>query len=344
MILAALRKLTVGEQLHEEEIFEIIGGIRSGEITDVQIAGFLVALLMKGPTIREVASIARAMRANCEQIFPKVQGELIDTCGTGGGRPTFNCSTTVALVAAAAGIPVATHGSRSLSSSSGSADVLEKLGVAIDLSPQQAEKLIETAGIGFLYAPNFHPVMHKVLPPEMALGIKTIFYTIIGPLINPADARRHILGVYKSELVSMVADILVELQFQHALVVHGLDGLDEVSVIGKTSVAEVKNGWAKKYEIMPSDLGLPCYTYEELSGGNPEQNAELVCAILAGEEGGARRDMVRANAAAALLVGGKVADLREGAKLAAELIDSGAARKKLDQLIAESNWIAAAGG
>jgi anthranilate phosphoribosyltransferase len=344
MIRAALRKLTVGEQLHEEEIFAIIGGIRGGEITEVQIAGFLVALLMKGPTIREVASIARAMRANCEQISPQVQGELIDTCGTGGGRTTFNCSTTVALVAAAAGIPVAKHGSRSLSSSSGSADVLEKLGVAINLSPKQAEKLIETAGIGFLYAPNFHPVMHKVLPPEMALGIKTIFYTIIGPLINPADAKRHILGVYKPELVAMVADILVELQFQHALVVHGLDGLDEISVIGTTSVAEVKDGWAKKYEIVPSDFGLPCYTYEELAGGDPQQNAELVCAILAGKEGGARRDMVLANAAAAILVGGKVADLRAGAKLAAELIDSGAARKKLDQLIAESSRIAAVGG
>jgi anthranilate phosphoribosyltransferase len=343
MIRAALRRLTVGEQLHEEEIFEIIGGIREGRITDIQIAGFLVALLMKGPTIREVASIARAMRANCEQISPKVDGELIDTCGTGGGRTTFNCSTAVSIVAAAAGIPVAKHGSRSLSSSSGSADVLEKLGVAIDLSPKQAEKLIELAGIGFLYAPNFHPVMHKVLPPEMALGIKTIFYTIIGPLINPADAKRHVLGVYKSELVAMVADILVELQFKHALVVHGLDGLDEISVIGKTSVAEVKDGWAKKYEVVPSDLGLPRYTYEELAGGSPQENADLLRAILAGKERGARRDMVLANAAGALVVGEKVENLRSGVKLAAELIDSGAAQRKLDQLVLESNRLASAG-
>lgn len=344
MIRAALRKLTVGEQLNEEDVFGVIGGVRRGEITDVQIAGFLVALLMKGPTIREVASIARAMHANCAQISPQVQGELIDTCGTGGGRTTFNCSTTVALVAAAAGIPVAKHGSRSLSSSSGSADVLEKLGVAIDLTPPQAEKLIEAAGIGFLYAPNFHPVMHKVLPPEMALGIKTIFYTIIGPLINPAHARRHVLGVYRPELVSMVADVLVELDFRHALVVHGLDGLDEISVIGKTSAAEVKDGWAKKYELDPGDFGLPRYTYEELAGGDAQQNADLVRAILAGQERGARRDMVLANAAAALLVGGKAADLRTGAKLAAEVIDSGAARQKLDQLISESNRIASGGG
>jgi len=334
MIQAALRRLTIGEQLPEEEIFQIISGIRQGEITDVQIAGFLVALLMKGPTIREVASIARAMRANCEQISPRVNGELLDTCGTGGGRTTFNCSTAVSIVAAAAGIPVAKHGSRSLSSSSGSADVLEKLGVAIDLSPKQAERLLETVGIAFLYAPNFHPVMHKVLPPEMALGIKTIFYTVIGPLINPADARRHILGVYRPELVAMVADILVE-------VVHGLDGLDEISVIGKTSVAEVKDGWAKKYEVVPSDLGLPRYTYEELSGGSPQENADIVTAILSGDEKGARRDMVLANSAAALLVGGKVGDLRSGVKLAAEMIDSGAAGQKLAELVRHSNRIAA---
>jgi len=196
-------------------------------------------------------------------------------------------------------------------------------------------------GIACLYAPNFHPVMHKVLPPEMALGIKTIFYTVIGPLINPADARRHILGVYRPELVAMVADILVELQFHHALVVHGLDGLDEISVIGKTSVAEVKDGWAKKYEVVPSDLGLPRYTYEELAGGSPQENADIVTAILSGDEKGARRDMVLANSAAALLVGGKVGDLRSGVKLAAEMIDSGAAGQKLAELVRHSNRIAA---
>lgn len=342
MIRVALRKLTIGEHLQEEDIFGVIRGIREGEITDVQIAGFLVALLMKGPTIKEVASIARAMRANCEQITPAVEGDLMDTCGTGGGQTTFNCSTTVALVAAAAGIPVAKHGSRSLASSSGSANVLERLGVAIDLAPRQAETLIEQTGICFLHAPNFHPVMHRVLPPELSLGIKTIFYTIIGPLVNPANARRHLLGVYKPELVTMVADILVELGFQHALVVHGLDGLDEISVIGKTSVAEVKDGWAKKYELTPADFGLRTYSYDELVGGDPQQNADLLRAILAGTEGGARRDMVIANAAGALLVGGKAGSLREGAALAAELIDSGAALRKLDQLVAASNRIAEA--
>jgi len=342
MLQSVLRKLTAQEHLTEEEIFGIIGGIRSGEITDVQIAGFLVALLMKGPTIKEVASIARAMRANCEQIKPKVDGPLTDTCGTGGGRTTFNCSTAVAIVAAAGGAVVAKHGSRSLASLSGSADVLEALGVAIDLTPKQAEKLIETAGISFLYAPNFHPVMHKVLPPEMALGIKTIFYTIIGPLINPADAKRHILGVYRPELVEMVSDILVELQFEHALVVHGLDTLDEISVIGKSSVAEVKAGWARKSEIRPEDMGLPRYTYEELAGGTPEQNAAILRGILSGEEKGARRDMVLANAAGALMVSGKVDNLRDGVQLAAELIANGAAMKKLEQLVAESNRIAKA--
>ena len=342
MIQSTLRKLTVGEHLPEEEIFSIIGGIRSGDVTDVQIAGFLVGLLMKGPTTREVASIARAMRANCEQITPNVPGHLIDTCGTGGGRTTFNCSSAVALVAAAAGIPVAKHGSRSLSSLSGSADVLEKLGVAIDLTPAQASKLIEEAGISFLYAPNFHPVMLKVLPAEMALGIKTIFYTIIGPLINPAGARRHIMGVYRPDLVEMVADVLVQLEFEHALVVHGLDTLDEISVIGKTSVAEVRDGWARKYELRPEDIGLPRYTYEDLLGGTPEENASIVRAIIAGEEKGARRDMVLANAGAALLVGGKVEELRAGVDLARELIDSGEALRKLEQFIAASNRVAQA--
>jgi anthranilate phosphoribosyltransferase len=332
----------VGEHLPEEEIFSIIGGIRNGDVTDVQIAGFLVGLLMKGPTTREVASIARAMRANCEQITPNVPGHLIDTCGTGGGRTTFNCSSAVALVAAAAGIPVAKHGSRSLSSLSGSADVLEKLGVAIDLTPAQASKLIEDAGISFLYAPNFHPVMLKVLPAEMALGIKTIFYTIIGPLINPAGARRHIMGVYRPELVEMVADVLVQLEFEHALVVHGLDTLDEISVIGKTSVAEVRDGWARKYELRPEDVGLPRYTYDDLLGGTPDENAAIVRAIIAGEEKGARRDMVLANAGAAMLVGGKVEDLRAGVDLAREMIDSGEALRKLEQFIAASNRIAQA--
>lgn len=342
MIQSTLRKLTVGEHLPEEEIFSIIGGIRNGDVTDVQIAGFLVGLLMKGPTTREVASIARAMRANCEQITPNVPGHLIDTCGTGGGRTTFNCSSAVALVAAAAGIPVAKHGSRSLSSLSGSADVLEKLGVAIDLTPAQASKLIEDAGISFLYAPNFHPVMLKVLPAEMALGIKTIFYTIIGPLINPAGARRHIMGVYRPELVEMVADVLVQLEFEHALVVHGLDTLDEISVIGKTSVAEVRDGWARKYELRPEDIGLPRYTYDDLLGGTPEQNATIVRAIIAGEEKGARRDMVLANAGAAMLVGGKVEELRAGVDLARQMIDSGEALRKLEQFIAVSNRIAQA--
>lgn len=342
MIQSTLRKLTVGEHLPEDEIFSIVGGIKNGDVTDVQIAGFLVGLLMKGPTTREVASIARAMRANCEQITPNVVGHLIDTCGTGGGRTTFNCSSAVAVVAAAAGIPVAKHGSRSFASLSGSADVLEKLGVAIDLTPAQASKLIEEAGISFLYAPNFHPVMLKVLPAEMALGIKTIFYTVIGPLINPAGARRHIMGVYRPDLVEMVADVLVQLDFEHALVVHGLDTLDEISVIGKTSVAEVRDGWARKYELRPEDIGLPRYTYEDLLGGTPEENAAIVSAIIAGEEKGARRDMVLANAGAAMLVGGKAEDLRAGVELAREMIDSGEALRKLEQFIAASNRIAQA--
>ena len=191
-----MTKITTGQKLTEEEIFALIAAINQGEVSDVQIAGFQVGLLMKGTGLEELSAFAKAMRANCVPLRPHAAAELMDTCGTGGGLSTFNISTATALVAAAAGIPVAKHGSRSISSLSGSADVLEALGVNIQLTPRQAERLIEDIGIAFIYAPLFHPVMCKVLPPETELGIKTIFYTIIGPLINPAFAPRHLLGVY----------------------------------------------------------------------------------------------------------------------------------------------------
>jgi anthranilate phosphoribosyltransferase len=208
-----LRKLTAGENLTAEEAYNLIVAIKNDQLSSVQIAGFQVALLMKGPTLEEITAIAKAMRDNCETISPQVDSELLDTCGTGGGLSTFNISTAVAIVAAAAGIPVAKHGSRSISSLSGSADVLEALGVEINLLPRDVEKLIEEIGIAFIYAPLFHPVMHKVLTPEQELGIKTIFYTIIGPLINPARATRHILGVYKAELLDIVAQIALSLGY-----------------------------------------------------------------------------------------------------------------------------------
>ena len=252
-----LQRLTQRQDLTPEQAYDVIRAIHAGEVSDVQIAGFLVSLLMKGPTVTEIAAIARAMRDHCDRIMPRVAGPLIDTCGTGGGLSTFNISTGVAIVAAGAGIAVAKHGSRSISSKSGSADVLEALGVEINLGPREVERLISDVGIGFMYAPLFHPVMHRVLPPEQALGIKTIFYTIIGPLINPAGVKRHILGVYRPELVDVVAQVAARLDYDHTLIVHGLDGLDEISLLGPTRIAEVKGREIRTFEVTPEDFGFP---------------------------------------------------------------------------------------
>lgn len=294
---------------------------------------------MKGPTVSEIAAIARAMRDHCDRIEPTVSGELIDTCGTGGGLSTFNISTAVSIVAAAAGIPVAKHGSRSISSLSGSADVLEALGVEINLSPSSVEKLISDVGIGFMYAPLFHPVMHKVLPPEQALGIKTIFYTIIGPLINPAGANRHILGVYQPGLVDVVSDVASQLDYDHALVVHGLDGLDEISLLGPTQIAEVKNGTVTKYQVAPEDFGFERVTLEEIKTGEPAVNAQILQDIFAGRERGPKRNAVVLNAAGALVVGGKAGDLHEGVRLAEQVIDEGKAQAKLQELVTASQQL-----
>lgn len=336
MITNVLGKLTAREDLTFDEAYSLINAIRNDELSDVQIAGFQVALLMKGPTLTEITAIAQAMRDNCIPLEPKVSDELMDTCGTGGGLSTFNISTAVALVAAAAGIPVAKHGSRSISSLSGSADVLEALGVEINLSARAAEKLIEDIGIAFIYAPLFHPVMHKVLPPEQELGIKTIFYTIIGPLINPARATRHILGVYKPELLDDVAQIALSLGYTRGLFVHGLDGLDEISLLGKTLINEIKDGAITSYEIAPEDFGLNRCTLEEIATGTPEVNAGVIRDVFSGNNRGPRRDAIIINAAGALYIGGKADSFAEGIKLAGEIIDSGAARAKLEQLIAAS--------
>lgn len=332
-----ITKVTTHQELDEKEIFDLIGAIRKDEITDVQIAGFQVALLMKGASLQEIAAIARAMRENCVALHPKVDAQLMDTCGTGGGLSTFNISTATALVAAAAGIPIAKHGSRSISSLSGSADVLEALGVNINLTPAQAETLIEDIGIAFLYAPIFHPVMCKVLPPETELGIKTIFYTIIGPLINPAFAPRHLLGVYKPELLDTVSYVAQSLGYTRAMFVHGVDGLDEISLLGTTMVNDLKDGKIEKYEICPEDFGLHRCTLDEIRTGTPQENAETITGVFSGKITGPRKDAITLNAAGALVVGGKAADLSEGVTLAKELIGSGAAMEKLKALRTRSN-------
>ena len=332
-----LTKITTGQKLSEEEIFRLIAAINKDEITDVQIAGFQVGLLMKGTSLEELAAFAKAMRHNCVPLRPRVSAELMDTCGTGGGLSTFNISTATALVAAAAGIPIAKHGSRSISSLSGSADVLEALGVNIELTPAQAEKLIEDIGIAFIYAPLFHPVMCKVLPPEAELGIKTIFYTIIGPLINPAFAPRHLLGVYKPDILDTVTYVAKELGYTTAMFVYGVDGLDEISLLGKTRINELRNGEVRSYEIAPEDFGLERCTIDDIKTGTPEENAAVIRGVFSGEITGHRKNAVVLNAAGALMVGDKAASFPEGIALAREIIDSGKAMAKLEALVAHSN-------
>ena len=279
------------------------------------------------------------MRRNCIPMNVSVRSDLTDTCGTGGGLTTFNVSTANAILTAAAGVPVAKHGSRSISSPSGSADVLEALGVNIDVSPEQAARLIETIGISFIYAPNFHPVMLKVFGPENQLGIKTIFFTIIGPLINPTGARNHTIGVYKPELVGMMASVVAEMDFNHVIVAHGLDGLDEISLIGKTSLAEIRGKEIKYSEIAPEDFGLKRCALKDIGGGSPDFNARLIRDIFSGAERGPRRDFLVLNNGATLYVSGKASSIRDGMDLSRSLIDSGAASRKLSELVERSHDI-----
>jgi len=327
-----MEKITTRQELSEVEISELITAINEGTVSDIQIAGFQVALLMKGASLKETAYIAKAMRDNCIPLKPNVAGDLMDTCGTGGGLSTFNISTATALVAAAAGIPIAKHGSRSIASLSGSADVLEALGVNIHLQTHEVEKMIEEIGIAFLYAPLFHPVMGKVLPPEQDLGIKTIFYSIIGPLINPAFAPRHLLGVYKPELLDTVTYVAKELGYTNAMFVHGLDGLDEISLLGKTRINHLKNGEVNVTEIEPEDFGLARCSLSDIKTGTPDVNAETINGVFSGKVKGARRDAIVLNAAGALVVGEKADDIRTGIALACELIDNGSTALKLNEL------------
>ncbi|MBM3677461.1 MAG: anthranilate phosphoribosyltransferase [Actinobacteria bacterium] len=338
----SLGKLTRGEDLTADEVTEFVENMRDDVITEVQIAGFLVALVMKGPSVDEVAAITRAMRANCVQIAPKVKGNLTDVCGTGGGLTTFNISSANALLTASAGVPVAKHGSRSISASSGSADALEALGVNVELTPEQGERLIEEVGISFLYAPNFHPLMLKVFFPELALGIKTIFFTIIGPLINPAGAPHHMMGVYQPHLVDLVSQAAAQLDMKHVIVAHGVDGLDEISILGPSTIAEVKGTKVEKYEIAPEDFGFKRATFEDVKGGDPAFNAGVIRGIFSGEDQGPRRDFLVLNNAFALVAAGVVDRPEDGIKKANENLDSGRATAKLEELVSASHQFAKA--
>ncbi|OPX89127.1 anthranilate phosphoribosyltransferase [Pelotomaculum sp. PtaB.Bin117] len=337
-----LQKLIKTQELNQEEIDKVIFGIKEDEFSPTQIAGFLMALLMKGPTTAEIAGIAKAMRRACVTINPRVNGDLTDTCGTGGGLTTFNISTANAIISAAAGVKIAKHGSRSISHSSGSADVLEALGIPVDLEPLHAEKLIEEIGFSFLYAPLYHPVMMKVFGPENDLGIKTIFFTIIGPVINPAGAKRHVLGVYQLHLVEQVAEVVREVGLTHAMVVHGMDGLDEISLMGETKVAEIKDGKIDYFVIVPEDFGMKRCGIDELSGGGPDDNAKIIMDIFEGKETGPRRDMLLLNTAATFVVADQAANLTEGLALARETLDSGLALAKLHEIRSKTQEIGGA--
>ena len=336
----AIGKVMLGEHLLGEEAEAVMGQIMAGETTPAQIGAFLTALRLKGETVEEITGCARAMRRSAIPVRPRRQ-DLVDTCGTGGDKTgTFNISTTAAFVVAGAGLAVAKHGNRSVSSHCGSADLLEALGVNLELAPDQVADCIDEVGIGFLFAPRFHPAMKHAIGPRREMGVRTIF-NILGPLTNPAGATRQIMGVYDPSLTSPLAQVLGRLGAQAAFVVHGADGLDELSTTGINRVSHLRDGWVKDFSLDPAELGLPGAQLEDLRGGTVEENAQITQAILAGERG-PRRDVVLLNAAAALVAGGMARDFKEGLQQAAEAIDSGSAREKLEGLVAFSQACAAA--
>ena len=338
MIGDAIKRVLSGENLERGAMHELFGAVMDGATSEVQKTALLVGLRMKGETPDEIAGAAMAMR---ERVTPLDVGDVVDTCGTGGdGRGTFNISTLAAIVAAAGGARVAKHGNRAVSSSCGSADVLSALGVNIDLDAQSMTRVLGEAGIAFLFAPKLHPAMSAVSGVRRELGVRTIF-NVLGPLTNPAFARRQVLGVYSDGLVEIVARVLLALGCEHAFVVHSRDGMDEFSVSAATHVCEVNDGEIRSYDVTPEALGVRRYRIDEIAGGDAATNANIARAVLDGEEG-ARRDVVTVNAGAALCAAGKAATIADGVVLAREAIDSGAAMATLEQLVASSREAAAA--
>ncbi|RLM47123.1 anthranilate phosphoribosyltransferase [Haloarcula sp. Atlit-47R] len=325
-----IERVTDGEDLTQDEARTVATTVFE-DATEAQIGALLTALRAKGETEAEIAGFAEGMRDAARTIRPDREG-LVDTCGTGGDDyNTINVSTTSAIVAAGAGVPIAKHGNYSVSSSSGSADVLEEVGVDIEAEPPAVEETIERDGIGFMLAPVFHPAMKAVIGPRQELGMRTVF-NILGPLTNPADADAQVLGVYDPDLVPVMAEALARLDVERALVVHG-DGLDEIAVHGETVVAEVTGDRIAEYTISPEDMGLETHDIEAMAGGEPAENAADLRGIVSGEITGAKRDIILANAGAAIYVAG-VADTHEaGVEQAREAIESGAAADKLDDLI-----------
>jgi anthranilate phosphoribosyltransferase len=327
---SALIRLTAGESLTREETEELFGQLMDGVVSETLKSALLVALRMKGEAVAEISGAASAMRRRAISI-PHHQEHVVDTCGTGGdGRGTFNISTAAALVAAAAGAVVAKHGNRSVSSRSGSADVLAALGVKIDIPPEVAGRTLDTVGIAFLFAPLLHPAMREVMPVRRELGLRTIF-NVLGPLTNPAGARRQLMGVYSESLVEPIGHVLRDLGAEHALVVHGDDGLDEITTTGVTRIAEVRGGEVVCSTLEPERFGLRRARLDELAGGDPEENAAAMHRVFAGEEG-ALADVTVLNAGAALYVSGIAPGIAEGIEKAREVLASGAAARKLEEL------------
>jgi anthranilate phosphoribosyltransferase len=310
---------------------QAMGLLATGGATAAQAGAFLAALRLKGETPEEIAAFCRVLEEHAVTISPRVDGTLVDTCGTGGdGAFTFNISTAAAIVAAGAGAPVVKHGNRAVSSRCGSADVLEALGVEIALPPEQVCRAVEEIGIGFLFAPLFHPAFRNVAGVRREMGCYTVF-NILGPLLNPAHAPARLVGVFSPDLLAPVAGALRLLGVRRALVVHG-SGLDEISVSGKTRVAELNGARIEEYTISPGDFGIPEYPLRDLCGSGTEGNAEIIRGVLQGRGPGAARDVVAMNAGAALYVGGKAKDIDDGIELAMDAIGSGRAESKLDAL------------
>lgn len=335
MIREGIQKLVQRIDLTNDESQNIMKDILSGDATEAQIGAFLTALRMKGETIQEISAFARTMRKFCTRIHPRVNGRLVDTCGTGGDQiKTFNISTISAFVVAGAGVYIAKHGNRAVTSKSGSADVLEKLGLNLNLDPKDIERVIEKVGIGFMFAPTFQPAMKYALRPRREIGIRTVF-NVLGPLTNPAGANAQVLGVYDEQWLKPLAHVLKELGSEEAMIVHGTDGLDEISILGKTSIAWLRDQEVSLLEITPKEFGFRTAKPEEIGGTTPEQSAELAFKLLSGilKPHDPRRDVVLLNAAAGIVVGSKADKLVEGIALADESIESGSAYKKLKMMI-----------
>ena len=331
----AIAKVIDGDDLRRDEMVDVMNQIMSGEATDAQIGAFLIALRLKGESVDEIAGAAAVMREKATPIATK-HDVIVDTCGTGGDHSgTFNISTTAAFVAAGAGLCVAKHGNRAATSQSGSADVLMALGVNIEASPETVSQCLDEVGIGFLFAPALHGAMKYAIGPRRELGVRTIF-NALGPLTNPAGARRQVIGVYSAALTETLAGVLATLGAERAYVVHGADGLDEMTLTGPTKVSELKDGAVSTYRVSPGEVGLGQARAAALKGGDADSNAAITLSVLKGAEGPAR-DIVLLNAAAAIVAGGKASDLREGVQVAAEAIDSGRAMAKLEALIEASN-------